>query len=167
MTTDKSRVNMSLVILGISKFVMVTFARLYYPFSVFLTDAFGVTPDQYSLILFTGEVSALLVLLTGNVIDTLDATKTTMICMVALALSAFLTTSKLFICLVIARAVLGIARNTMTAAIQTFIAEYVPTKSQGTITGAIELSWGLGGSIGLPLIGLLLGSALSPLSSFF
>lgn len=154
MTKSVSR---SLVILGIAKFVMVTFVRCFYPYAVYLTESFGVTPNQYSWILFTGEVSALLVLLTGNVIDVLDAKKTSMLCMIALSISSFLTTSKSFLLILLSRVIIGVARNTMTAAIQTFISENVPTTSLGSVTGAIELSWGLGGSVGLPLVGLLLG----------
>lgn len=150
-------VKFNLLFLAIGKLAMVTLSRCFYPYTVYFTDVFEVSPDQYSWILFAGEASAFTVVVTGNFVDVLGSKLTSVLCMLLLSLAAFLTLSRSFVVILFARSLIGLSRNTMTAAIQTYISEHVPPSSLGRITGAMELSWGLGGLLGLPLVGFLLG----------
>ncbi|XRB23619.1 MFS domain-containing protein [Pseudoscourfieldia marina] len=154
---------LTLFFLAAGKTLTATTLRMLFPFAPELGRAVNVSLEAIALVITGHEVAYLLASsLTAFPLKAGYSNLT--VCSVALAFAA--TGLLLIVALprhiaVLAMGVplLGVGKGISDVAIQGYITTNVFAEVQGTVTGAVEVSWGMASFVGLPIAGVLFAVA--------
>jgi len=156
---EKTRLVGALTAVLFSRLVLNTARRFAYPFAPVLSRGLGVPLSAMTALIAVNQATGVLAFMVGPWTDRLGYRRMMLIALAMLTIGmAVVGLAPLYAAVLAALFLAGMAKNIYDAAVQAYVGERVPYARRGTAIGLIELSWAGSTLIGIPLIGLVIGS---------
>ena len=142
---------------SIARFVLNTARRFAYPFAPALSRGLDVPMTSITSLIAINQITAILGVLFGPLIDRWGYRKMMMFGMVLVIVGMFCgggiaTYSAVFLAMLVA----GLGKSIYDPAIQAFVGKKVAYKYRAKAVGFIEMSWAGSSLIGIPAVGLMM-----------
>lgn len=138
-----------------SRLVLNTARRFAYPFAPVLSRGLGVPLSAMTALIAMNQATGVLAIFFGPLSDRLGYRMMMMVALAMLVLGMVLGGAfPVYIAVLAALFMAGMAKNVYDAAVQAYVGERVPYHRRGAAIGLIELSWAASTFIGVPVLGL-------------
>lgn len=138
-----------------SRLVLNTARRFAYPFAPVLSRGLGVPLSAMTALIAMNQATGVLAIFFGPMSDRLGYRRMMMIALALLILGMAVGGAfPVYIAVLAALFLAGMAKNVYDAAVQAYVGDRVPYHRRGAAIGLIELSWAASTFIGVPVLGL-------------
>lgn len=155
--THRNAIGQTIIVAVFARLVLNTARRFAYPFAPALSRGLGVPLTAVTSLIAVNQITALLGVLVGPVVDRLGYRRMMLVGMGILVVGMWVGASfGVYWAVLVALLLAGVGKTIFDPAIQAYIGHNVDYTKRGLAVGAIETSWAGSSLLGIPLMGFVM-----------
>ena len=155
--THRNAIGQTIIVAVFARLVLNTARRFAYPFAPALSRGLGVPLTAVTSLIAINQITALLGVMVGPVVDRLGYRRMMLVGMGILVVGMWVGASfGVYWAVLVALLLAGVGKTIFDPAIQAYIGHNVDYTKRGLAVGAIETSWAGSSLLGIPLMGFVM-----------